>query len=546
MIPVITIGCRPAVVLEETGEDGKDTGVSGVPVRLEAGPTVTCDSPELRETEGPFETILGGPDWAGQATFEGDAELDLGRGLTVVDFDQDGQYDIFLPNLGPDQLFMGEGDGIWRNETDDLFGLRFHRTTGSVAADVDGDGTPDLVTINRGNPNRLYRNNGSGRFDVVDGAGFQDLGLGSIGGSFGDLDLDGDLDLFICAHFNGPTEGWDQENPWPADASELYENLGDGTFLSRSDALPQAAHDGYSYACGLHDLDADGRLDLYFVNDFGSRVVPNRAYRNTTKGSTWNFEDVSEETGLGVEVFGMGLGVGDLNGDTLPDLLITSWDDLALLESAADGTWYESSASRGLSVDVGVSDVGWGAELEDLDNDGDLDALIAYGYLEGDDEVGLLNPVSQKNALFVQGENGLFQEDAAAWGLDDGGVNRGFVLVDLDRNGFLDLVSRDLLGPAKIRMARCNASNWLAVRLDQGGWNGAAIGARIELTTAMGTQVRWIRAGGTNLSSSGPPVVHFGLGEQEQVDKLRIVWPDGAETGILQVGTRQVLRVHRL
>ena len=118
--------------------------------------------------------------------------------------------------------------------------------------------------------------------------------------------------------------------------------------------------------------------------------------------------------------------------------------------------------------------------------------------------------------------------------------------MDLDRNGFLDLVSRDLLGPAKIRMARCNASNWLAVRLDQGGWNGAAIGARIELTTAMGTQVRWIRAGGTNLSSSGPPVVHFGLGEQEQVDKLRIVWPDGAETGILQVGTRQVLRVHRL
>lgn len=523
-----------------------DAGVTGAPVRLEAGPTVTCASPDLRESEGPFEVILGGPDWAGQATFEGESELDLGRGLSVVDFDQDGNYDIFLPNLGPDQLFMGEGDGVWLNQTDELFGLRFHRTQGSVAADVDGDGAPDLVTINRGNPNRLYRNNGAGRFDVVDGSGFQDLGLGSIGGSFGDLDLDGDLDLFICAHFTGPTAGWDQENPWPADPSELYENLGDGTFLSRSDLLPQEAHDGYSYACGLHDLDGDGRLDLYFVNDFGSRVVPNLAYRNTTEGSTWNFQDVSDETGLGVQVFGMGLGLGDLNGDTLPDLLITSWDDLALLESAADGTWYESSASRGLSVDVGVSDIGWGAELEDLDNDGDLDALIAYGYLEGDDEVGLLNPLSQKNALFVQDENGLFQEEAAAWGLDDGGVNRGFVLVDLDRDGFLDLVSRDLLGPAKIRMARCNASNWLEVSLEQGGWNGDAIGARVELTTVLGTQVRWVRAGGTNLSSSGPPVVHFGLGDQEQVDKVRVVWPDGAETGIFQVGARQVLRVHRL
>jgi hypothetical protein len=198
-----------------------------------------------------------------------------------------------LPNLGPDQLFMGEGDGVWRNDTDELVGLRFHRTTGSVAADVDG------------------------------------------------------------------------------------------TFVSRSDLLPQAAHDGYTYACGLHDLDADGGLDLYFVNDFGSRIVSNRAYRSTTEGSTWNFEDVSEETGLDLELFGMGLAVGDLNGDTLPDLLITSWDDLALLESAADGTWYESSASRGLSVDVGVSNIGWGVELEDLDNDGDLNALIAYGYLGG-------------------------------------------------------------------------------------------------------------------------------------------------------------------
>jgi len=539
------LACRPQTQPVDTSGEVADTAGPAETAVLDSGPIQICENPGGRLEEGPYVEIWGGPDWRNQLEFPEESGWDNGRGLSVADFDRDGYYDIFLPNIGRDQLFMGASGFTWVEDTADRFGVRQHRTQGSVVADVDGNGALDIVSVNRGNPNRLYLNNGGAVFDVVDNSGFLDQGSGSIGGAFADVDGDEDLDLLICAHFTGPTPEWNQEAPGAADPSELYENLGNGVFRDRSNLLSQETHDGYTYACGFHDFDGDGLQDIYMVNDFGDRVVPNQMLRNAFDGFTWNFEDVSAQTGTDLEMFGMGLGLGDINGDQVVDLLIPGWDNIALLESAADGTWYESSASRGMTVNVGVSDVGWGGELEDLDNDGDLDALVAYGYLEGDDEPGLQNPVEQKNALWVW-EQGRYVERAEEWGLADSGINRGFVVADLNRDGFLDVVSRDLGGPAKVMFGRCDASGWLEVTLDQAGMNPSGVGAKIEVGLDGRVLTRWIRAGGSGLSSSGPQVAHFGLGDNDVVPFMRVTWPDGVVSQFSNVIARRVVQVRRL
>jgi len=542
---VFAVGCRPQSERPDTAVEPQDTAPDGDPAVIEAGPIQLCDDPQLRVEEGPFVEVWGGADWRNQLEFPEGSGWDNGRGVSVADFDRDGFYDIFLPNIGRDELFMGGIGFTWEEDTEERFGVRQHRTQGSVIADVDGNGGVDLVAVNRGNPNRLYLNTGGGMFGVVDDSGFADQGSGSIGGVFADVDGDDDLDLLICAHFTGPTPEWDQEAPGPADPSELYENLGNGTFRDRSDVLSQETHDGYTYACGFHDFDDDGRPDIYLVNDFGDRVVGNQLLRNTFDGFTWNFEDVSAETGTDLAMFGMGLGLGDINGDGVVDMLVPGWDNIALLESAADGSWYEASASRGMSVNVGVSDVGWGGELEDLDNDGDLDAVVAYGYLEGDDEPGLQNPTEQQNAVWVW-EGDSFQERAVEWGLADLGINRGFVVTDFNRDGFLDFVFRDLAGPAKVMFGRCDDSSWLEVSLDQVGLNPSAVGAKIEVGLGGRVLTRWVRAGGTGISSSGPQVVHFGLADKDVAPFLRVTWPDGAVSVFTDVIGRRAVKIRRL
>tara|TARA_B100000029_G_scaffold169213_2_gene165419 strand:+ start:495 stop:2018 length:1524 start_codon:yes stop_codon:yes gene_type:complete len=485
-----------------------------------------------------------GPDFEQQQGWTPTAE-DLPSGLAVADFDGDGRADVFWPT----GLFLTQEDGTLSNVTSSHLADFGYDIEGLSAADYDGDGDHDVLATGF-NGFRLLENDGSGVFtNVTASAGLDAAPLNTGTSAWADYDLDGDLDLAVMVLESLDPEGESLEaiieGTMPAGLeSRLYENQGDGTFVHRVDLLPPAANQGYTCAGGWHDVDADGRLDLYLVNDFGPQVQGNRLLRNTEDG----FTDVSQSLALDVEIYGMGLGMGDLNGDGVPDFLATSWEDIALLESSVDGTWYRSELARGvvLGPDQHAS---WGAHLVDMDNDTDLDALVAFGNLpdHGAEEsqqieegLGLVNTPGQPDALFIQREDGGFFDSASSWNLDDDRDGYSIVPVDLNGDGWLDAVKSD-----RIWLSRCGDASWIRVVLWGPSPNHFAVGARVTVEADGRSQHRWVVAGSTGHGSSMPPEAHFGLATAERVDRITVTWPDGAVSVVEGLEARRVVRLVR-
>ena len=478
-------------------------------------------------------------DWYTASSLEASDEtlgaLWRNAGVVVVDLNGDEHLDIFLPNEVQSQLRLGLGDGLFVDASDQLPKRTGNDLgVGASAADYDGDGDMDLYISRALGADQLWQNDGTGVFwDVTAAAGLTDQAeLSGVGSAWADMDGDGDLDL-LAAHFR---DELDTGPPGKADPNVLYENLGDGTFQDISDRLPANALDGFTWVGSWQDINVDGVMDLLFVNDFGD-VVPNMALTNDGTGQ---FTDVSEQVGLDISMDGMGLGVGDLNWDGRPDFLISNLESQVLLESLPDGSWIRTGVARNLIADPYAGRVaGWGTEMADLDLDGRLDAIMSFGALAFDD-IDIM--YSQPDALWHQQEDGTFIQKAEILGVDHIGTGRGFLPVDLNRDGWLDLVLRDRDGPGVIYQAHCGDNAWLRVTLAQSGLNRYAVGARVEVVADGVTQWRQIYAGGTSVSSSGPPEAHFGLGSLEQVD-VRVIWPDGSESQVQELPTRGHLHI---
>jgi enediyne biosynthesis protein E4 len=501
--------------------------------RIEVLNAATCADPGARETEGPFAPWSLGAAWESQPQADNTEWQYTGGGAAVADFNGDGTPDLYLPSAGDSLLLLSDGAGAWidgsaglpPSEGEDL-GI------GGVAADADGDGDLDLYTLVLHGQNRLLDNDGSGGFtDITADAGLASGDDDTTHATFADVDGDGDLDLVTANHNEGPHLGQDivTGDFEPAHDNRLFLSDGHGGFVDHTADLPAAFRSGYGFVAVVEDFDQDGQDELLSVNDFGPFHEPNSVARR--QDEAWTVD--TELRGLDIAAYGMGAAVGDINGDGLPDLLITSWGELVLLESTGDGGWVRSGASRSLWMGEGQS-MAWGANFADMDNDGDLDAAVAMGPLVMPDDIaeellevlGLPTEHDQPDALFIQGEDGLFVDRAAAWGVADTGVGRGVLPVDLDGDGWLDLLHCDLDGDAVIHRARCGEASALQVELRQAGPNPFAVGARLTAETASGTQHARIRAGGTGHAMGGPPEAHFGLGDADTVG-LRIVWPDG-------------------
>jgi hypothetical protein len=318
-----------------------------------------------------------------------------------------------------------------------------------------------------------------------------------------------------------------------------------------SDLVPLEFHEGYTYAGGFHDLDGDGALDLYSVNDFGNRF-PNRVMWGDGQG---NFAFVGGPAGsdgsqLDASQTGMGLGVGDLNGDGWLDLAIAEWRKNSLFVSFPEGgAWIESAQASGFLVDRDRQQaVGWGTLMGDLDNDGFVDIINQYGHLESENIDQWPNPEEQPDGLYLNlgGEMPLFADVAEDWGVADLGRSRGAVLADLNGDGRLDIAKRFLNEDDTLYLSRCGEEGWLLVELEQPGTlNRHAVGARVYVSTGGRTQMQPIVAGGVGYASSSPSEAHFGLGLVDQIDEVRIVWPDGQESTVQDLPSRQRITVTR-
>ncbi len=556
--PILLLACGGPV----TGDHGGDADADADSTRDTAAPLVppgevgarftsaevpACVDPGARE-EARYDVQQA-------AHMEIDAAYLAGGGLVIADFTGDDILDVFISSEHDYQLWTGMSDGNWTSgELESFGGADMAMAVGGSAADVEGDGDLDLLVTRFDLPVMLFLNDGTGVFtDVSDISGLGERSEKWQSSSWADFDLDGDLDLVAGAYGPTPDDAFDTAQI-PGDPKALYTNDGNGTFTDRSELLPEYVQESYTFMTAWYDINGDQYPELFFVNDFAD-YHPSSMLLNV--GGT-SFELVAATSFDCGNTFGMGAGIGDLNEDGLPDFLLTSFKELCISESLAVPAenapggiqWIDQVNAAGLTVDPAQQRYGWGAELFDADNDADLDAIIGYGLWSTYNS----NPADQPDSLFLNdGDAGLSFTDVSAtdaWDLDDRSITRGIAAVDLDKDGWLDIVKRDLKGPTLIRTARCGEEAWLELALEQPGTrNPDAIGATIRVTThgpaGDQTQTRWIHSGSSSMYTGLPPEAHFGLDNAETVDLVEIVWPDGEVSRRAGLDTRQRYTVTR-
>ena len=477
----------------------------------------------------------------------------IGGGLALLDFDQDGDMDVYFTNGSSfdgfeqgqepsDALYENDGRGNFRDVTA-ASGLGDREWGQGVrVVDYNADGFPDLYVTNFG-PNVLYRNLGDGTFeDVTDQVGLGDEGW-STGASFFDFDRDGDLDLYLSNYIvfdkeeaaaKGKSERYQgiQVSYGPrglqAATDRFFRNEGDGKF---SDVSSEVGIDGlerYSFQAAIFDLDGDGWLDVYVAVDSQANIM----WRNLEGNG---FEDVALRTGTALGMNGetqgaMGIAIGDYDGDLAVDMYVTNFseDYFTLYRSEPGGVFRDVTNRLNLRVST-LPLVGWGCGFEDFDSDGDFDLFAINGHVYPQvDQVDLGTSYRQTPLLFENLGEGRFADPSGRGGPGFAMkiAGRGSAVGDLDGDGDLDLLIENLDSPPTLLRNDSAQGNWIKVLLIGAGKNREAIGARLVARCGDRQAMRLVGCAAGFLSSNDPRE-HFGLGSRTSLDVLEVSWPNG-------------------
>jgi hypothetical protein len=485
-------------------------------------------------------------------------------GVAILDYDEDGDEDVFFVDGGAlpgytgepprSRLYRNEGRGRYLDVTErakiDVAGYG----CGAVAGDADGDGDLDLYVTAFG-PNRLFLNLGDGSFREAGAeAGVADPRW-SAGAAFGDADGDGDLDLYVanyvdfaldnhrfCGDRESGVRGYCTPVVYEPLPDRFYRNLGEGRFRDDTAAAGLVEPEGGGAGLGVvfADLTGDGHPDLYVAND----LDPNFVFVNRGDGT---FEDVSLLSGAGYSdtgkpEAGMGVDLADVDGNGLLDVAVTNFEleTNALYLSVGGGLFRDARFAVGLA-ERSFRQLAFGFVFADFDRDGDEDAMIANGHvLDNPREMGSEGTYGQRNQVFSQGPPGRFREIEEA-GLLAARPSRGLASGDLDGDGDLDAVVLNSNDVAEVYENLAEGGAWLLLDL-RGGRNRWAIGAQLEIEHGGRRQLRAVRAGLSYLSHSALGA-HFGLGEAREVERLRVRWPDGRRSELRSVPANRRLRL---
>ena len=503
-----------------------------------------------------------------------------GAGVAWIDYDNDGWVDALVLSgtrleegsrqerswprgeAPTNRLYRNNRDGTFRDVTDEV-GLRRTGWASAVCAgDYDNDGWLDLFITSYGQ-NVLYRNRG-GRFeDVTAAAGLATSGTrwGS-GCSFVDYDRDGKVDLFVANYLvldlqAAPEPGQGASCLWkgipvncgpkglPTDTNLLYHNEGDGRFRDVSEASGIAKVKGrYAMTATAADLDGDGWVDLYVACDTTAAIL----YRNNHDGT---FSDVALASGVafsefGNEQAGMGLGVGDFDGDGQLDLFKTHFaDDIpALYRNLGRGQFEDVAMASGLGAQNRY--VQWGAGAADLDNDGKPDVFYATGNVYPEIEALMPQyPHRSPKIVFRNLGDGRFEDVSARSGPGAAAPHssRGVAFGDYDNDGDLDVLVMNMNErPSLLRNDYDGGNGWLMVRLQGVRSNRAGLGATVVVTSGGRKQAR-AALSQSSYYSHDDLRLHFGLGAARAAELVEVRWPSGAVDRLRDVAGRRLVTV---
>jgi len=310
----------------------------------------------------------------------------------------------------------------------------------------------------------------------------------------------------------------------------LLRNNDDGTFtdVTESAGVMEKKPYLYGFTPVFEDFDDDGLLDLYVPND----SCPNYLFHNLGEGK---FREEAVPAGVAFREdasvqASMGIAVGDYDQDGRMDIFLTHWyhDYNTLYHNEGRLVFTDRSYQVGLAA-PSLERVSWGTFFFDWDNDGDLDLFVANGHTYppfATESAGYRQP----NMLFANRGDGHFDDVSAQMGADFlvVKVSRGAAYADVDNDGDLDIFVTDLDDPPTLlRNQLANGNHFISIRLRRAAGNRDALNARVAIRVGERTQLFSVRSGGSFLSDCDRRVF-CGLGSSPTVDRIEVVWPDGA------------------
>jgi len=467
----------------------------------------------------------------------GGESVSFGRGAAMVDFDQDGQLDLAVANAGMGNAFFRQLPDHTFEDVTAEWGVHANDKAhwGTIAADFDNDTDADVFFVNGGfkftEPNQLLRNDlaqGGGFVDVSSSAGDVTKAAKSFSATALDHDNDGLLDLFVT----------DTNQNLP---SVLLHNLGNLQFVNVASFVGIDAP-RMSMGCSSGDFDNDGWVDIAA----GSFIGSSQLLHNKGDG---RFEDIAVSAGVAHQDINFGAVLDDFNGDGWLDLFIPKYNQSGqgqpsrLYLNNGDLTFADVTGAAEMQATTAM-----GHNTADLDGDGFPEVLIGTG---SPADLGL------DFVYKADFENLGFLDISDSSGLTSFGPTRGhgMAIGDLDQDGDVDIYASNggpqddpstLQGNA-VWLNDGNDSRWLAIGLEGVLSNCSAIGAHLAATTELGNVIhRYVRAG-HGFGNTNSPIQHFGIGRDETVTRIDVLWPSGilqvlldpemsAETNIIETG----------
>lgn len=499
----------------------------------------------------------------------------MGAGGGFIDYNGDGWPDVVLvgggtwPGRGVDavpalRLYRNDGEGTFTEVTREAGLDAVHAYgMGVTVADYDNDGDPDLFLTTLG-ANRLFRNESGVFQDVTAPSGLGRADEWSTAALFVDADRDGFLDLFVGNYvewspdedifctLNGTDKSYCTPEVFEGTPPRLYRNNGDGTFTERTGAAGVRPAPGKALGAAMLDYNRDGWIDLAVANDQERDLL----YENQGDGT---FVERGVLSGIayseeGRARAGMGIDAGVVDDTGQETLFVGNFSNemIGAFRHLEQGLFVDRAAASQVGF-PSLLTLTFGLFLVDVDLDADLDLFAANGHVQEDiepvrDNIGY----RQRPQLFINRGDGRFELHAPATGPGDPlaapVVARGAAYADYDRDGDQDVLVTENGGRAHLWRNNARAHphqerpHALSIQLEGRASNRDGIGAAV-VAAVDGTRLRrMVTTGSSYLSHSGKEVV-LGLGSVPRVDTLRIHWPSGQVDRFIDVAANQTIRI---